>query len=158
MLIVANMIFPAFLTPYVSMLIMPFLGLWLLFAEWKTLAWLEKHHIPPRKGILFLYIVLANILSSLIGCGVSLLFPTGLTTQTIERATGETIKRVQFDSAWGAYAVLSFILLYCISIPIEGVVLRLRLRQMTLTHPWRDSWYINTVSYGGLGLLWLLTR
>lgn len=150
--LVSNVIFPAFMTPYITLLLAPFWGLWLLLSEWGMLLWLEAHKAEHHgRWKLLWYVLSANIVSSFIGIGLSYLLPSGLQPHEYTYTSGEIVHTFRRSERWGWYALVSFILAYGLSILIEGFVLKQRGRY-GISRSWRKAFFFNTVSYGGFFL------
>ncbi len=161
MQLLANFFYPAFMAPYFTPLVMPLMLIWILGSEWKTLVHLlEKdtnrdEAITFKKRWVFIVVLFANFVSSSVGMLFALFLPTGFSYVYETWPDGTTHNRTVLGDLWGTYAIVSFVLAYALSIIIEGGVLRITNRFQAL-NPWKKSWILNSVSYGGIMLYLLL--
>ncbi len=155
MQLLANVMFPAFMTPYIAPLFMPLMLVWILGAEWQTLIYLLKKDAIHNKAITFkkrwvlVVVLFANFASSSVGMLLSFWLPSGI--GRIEKIFPDgTVEHIPgLDEFWGTYAITSFALAYLLSIIIEGGVFWITNRFRAL-NPWKKSLYVNSASYGGI--------
>ena len=142
----ANVIFPAFAGPYVSVAFFPATGAVILLSE------AIVYKILCRKLSILtvvLLVVAANAASSAVGIGVSAVLPSGLVkgTQGV----------IESGPNFSLYFKLGFVIAYLISILIEGAVLKLASRKSVIDRPYTVSLVANTVSYLlFVGIVWLV--
>ncbi len=159
MQLLANMIFPAFMHPYVISLLMPLIAILIVVSEWKMLVYLLKQDaildptIEIKKERIFIMVLGANIVSSVAGMLLAPHLPTGVIYVEGTNLDGTTYSIPRFDDSWGTYVNLSYILAYVLSVVIEGSVLRLCSKRFCIPTPWKKSVIINSVSYMPLLLL-----
>jgi len=141
----ANVIFPAFVGPYISIAMFPLAGAAILLSEsvvYKVAC--RQLSIPT----VLLLVVVANVVSSIIGIGVAFFLPDGLVYGT----TGVVVGGPNFS----LYFNLSFVLAYLISILIEGAILKFASSWFAISRPFLVSIAANTVSYLFLvSIVWL---
>ncbi len=163
MQLLANVMFPAFMTPYIAPLFMPLMLVWILGSEWKMLVYLlEKdtirdNTIEIEKGWVFVMVLGANVLSSAAGMLLAPHLPTGLNRVEKTAMDGTIYSVFEFNDSWGSYVKVSYVLAYALSIAIEGGVLRFSPKRFRVSKAWKKSWLINSVSYGGILLFYVLT-
>jgi len=132
----ADVIFPAFAGPYVSMLFFPVAAAAILLSEaaiYKILS--SKSSIPA----VLLLVVTANVLSSVVGVVITAVLPSGL----VEGPQGGIVGGPDFS----LYFKLSFVLAYLLSILIEGTILKLGSGKFSIDRPYLLSLVANTASY-----------
>jgi hypothetical protein len=134
-MILANVIFPTFLYPMVSMMI-PMIGIWILVSE--TFGGLiinrNKNKIKSVWGIL-----LANLCSSILGASIGAL---------LSLIPGEP-NDVQSPTA-PFYIIISYSIAFFISVFAEGLVLLLISKKKKDLNVWSTVWVCNSVSYFGI--------
>ena len=138
--VLANVIFPTFWLPYLTLVILPPLFLWIFLSEIIVCHALGNN--TPLKQ-LWWRVVSANLLSTLLGGVVH--FALGL-------IPGE-INNIESDHIAG-YGLLVIFVSFLLSIGIEGVFLK-TVRGALRLPVWRISVVANTVSYS-LFLVWFL--
>ena len=143
-MILANVVFPTFLFPYVSILLLPIIGLWILGSEIITAIILNR---KSHRFSVSLAVFLTNLSSSLFGVliGIPISFiPGEFNDINSERA---------FIYIWISYSVA-----FLISILIEGYGYHITKRVIKDENikVWTTAWSTNLVSYAGIGAFWFL--
>ncbi len=130
--ILANVIVPAFSTPYVGpILVWPFLLV--AFAGEVLVFWLFNRNV--RVGIIVGFLLLANAVSTLLGFVLVQWLPTGYDPTW------------QPTAAYGLYAKWSWGGAYGVSVLVEGLILRVTEGRSGLTRIFSAAFLGNAVSY-----------
>ncbi len=148
-MIIANVIFPAFTAPYVSVLVFPVAGVAAITTEAYVFYRLNTY---LTVGESLKLVLVANIVSGLIGFILAALLPSGLVSQATE--SGQSI--LTQGPRWGLFAILGYCLAFALSIGIEGLVLKSYGKSIALLHIWRTVAWANTASYAALIGVYLL--
>lgn len=139
MITLADVIFPAFTTPYVSVLFFPVAVAAALVAEagvFRLLNW----HLPWRR--IAKMVVVINMVSASVGFLIAAFLPSGL------ELNGEHVG--QPGAEFGTYAALGYVLAFFLSILIEWGMLRALSRVGEIGRPFLTVALANTASYAVL--------
>jgi hypothetical protein len=119
--ILANIIFPAFMAPFILPLLFPVAGIAALVTEFLCYRRLSTH--PTRPG--FGDVLGANILSGGVGFLISRFLPSGLVPKILPSGTRTVGPGPYFET----YVVIAYVLACVLSIFIEGWFLRWSMRK-----------------------------
>ena len=132
----ANVIIPAFGTPYFSMLF--YASAWSTVLISETLVYQFFNRTSPIwKGVLF--VLSANIISWFAGLSISGMLPDGMYIDEM----GFPQRGPEFRQ----YVMLGFLLAYVLSVVIEGAVLKMLAWKFTIKAPFKMALLANTLSY-----------
>jgi hypothetical protein len=146
MFIIANVIFPAFATPYVSAMLFPLAAVTALVVEMIVFRVLNHNLSWARiAGI----VVVINILSAVVGCLVALILPSGYETALIGRE-GEQFETFQPGPDFITYAALGYLVAYMLSILVEWGILKSSRQKALIEKPFVTVAAANTASYAVL--------
>ena len=139
----ANVIFPAFAAPYMSVVIFHIALFAILGSEAFVYRIFSKQlSIPATLSL----VIGVNIVSSAVGLVIATFLPSGLVQNPENRI-------MQAGPDFSFYAVLGFVLAYFLSIALEAGVLFLAGRRLPVVRPLVTSAIANTVSYALLALI-----
>lgn len=145
--IVADVIFPAFTTPYVSTLLFPVAGISAIGTEWFCYRHFSSdEHYPNLWDI-----ILANLVSWFIGIVITAFLPSGLIDKVLPGGGGHTI--VAAGPHFTTFAVTAFFIACILSIIIEFWSLRWSTRKRSVERLFRLSAIANTAGYLVLGVI-----
>ncbi len=149
--ILANVIFPAFTTPYFSPLLFPIAGIAAVVTEFICYRRFSPHPERPSFGD----IIGANLLSWLAGILISFVLPSGLVPKTLPSGSQTITQGPHFTT----YAIIAFFVACILSIFIEGWFIRwsARAEPDPVTGIFRLSAVANVASYIVLGVLVWIT-
>src|SRR5678815_4491764 len=114
--VLADIIFPAFYSPYVDALLMSWAGLAALISEGLIFA---RSYGTRRIGSMLLIVLVANVVSSMAGMGLASLLPTGLNATFLAGSGGPAR-----SESWAALAKSSWYVACLVSIIVEYLVIR----------------------------------
>jgi len=132
----ANVVFPAFSTPFFTALFFPLVLLAVLIIESTTYKLASK--TTPLFHIVLLVIV-ANGISWIAGAVITAFMPSGIIVGEDNLATS--------GPNFLLYATLGYLVAYILSVIIEGYIVKASKSKMNFTSPFKLSFYANTVSY-----------
>jgi hypothetical protein len=127
MIVLANLIFPAFTAPYIAPLLFPIAGIAAIVAETVVFKLLNWH---LGLGRILGLVVLANVASGAVGYLIALVLPSGLVGEPHD-----------------VYVILSFVPAWVLSILIEYRVVRAFAQWVTVPRPFSTVAWANTASY-----------
>jgi hypothetical protein len=136
--VIADVLFPAFYSPYFAHLMYPLSALVALSAECLVFGLLNRQH--PR-SLLFLIVIVANVASSLAGIAIAALLSEGLhlgLTRSLDPIDG---------GRWTALVVAAWLVAFGASIVLEYVVVRAMTRRVPLQYPGLAVLAANVASY-----------
>ena len=139
-----DVIFPAFLAPYIAVAFYPVCIIAILVSE----TWIYKF-LSPSLSLWqsFSLSVMVNIASSLTGICLALLLPSGL------ESTVPPPNVIEPAPKFMLFAVLGVVLAYLLSIKIEAYGLKFAARWVPVKRPFHLSLIANTVSYALVALI-----
>jgi hypothetical protein len=119
-MILANVIFPAPSAAYVASMFFPLAALLALATEFGVFAVFQRN-VPSRLG-LFMVVVSVNVLSWVVGFGLSFLLPSGLVPQMVSGGDHD-FPILTTGPSWGMMAIASFFWACLLSFAIEYAAL-----------------------------------
>lgn len=144
MIVLANVIFPAFATPYVSALLFPAAAVAAIVTEVIIFRLLNRN---LTWGRIFMLVLVMNIISAAIGFAIAAVLPDGL-VPTMMGDGEHQFELLQPGPKFGTYATLGYILAFVLSILIEWiVVLTFRPRIGRIDKPFKTVALANVASY-----------
>jgi hypothetical protein len=144
--ILANVIFPAFATPYVSAMLFPLAGLAAMTVEVIVLKLLNR---DARWTRLTALVVGMNVASGILGFLLAAVLPSGLVPELV--GTGEHQANIlQPGPHFGLYAILGFITAFIISVLIEYWIVRAARAYVLIAKPFKAIVLANAASYATL--------
>jgi hypothetical protein len=139
----ANVIFPAFATPYLAPIFFPLSILAVLLTEGAVYKLLCR---SLGLGTIAVLVICVNAISWLAGVLLANFLPSGL---ILDQGA------VRNGPEFGKYMYWSFPVAYMLSVLIEGGALKLASRKVPIPAPFKLSFWANTASYVVLALsLW----
>lgn len=145
--IIADVIFPAFSTPYFSPLFFPVAGIAAIGTEWFCYRRFSSNEDHPSLG----EIILANLASWLAGIIISCCLPSGLIQKPSPGGGGHT--HIAAGPHFATYAVIAFFVACFLSVIIEFWYLRWITRPHPIDRLFRLSAIANVAGYVVLGVL-----
>jgi hypothetical protein len=139
MLTVADVIFPAFYTPYVVQIFYPLAAIMALCAEVIFYRWWSK---DTRLGRLILMVVVVNIVSSVSGMLVASCLPTGYNPAFHSARSGPWR-----GPGWNALATIAWIVAFIVSVLIEWPLVLLFRRMVAIPRAFLGVLFANASSY-----------
>jgi hypothetical protein len=138
-MMLADIIYPAFLHPYALQLYMPFIAVAAFATE--VVVYGAAY---GRVGFFTLSATVlgANLISSLTGVGFALILPSGLNKEFVRHLTGPAQ-----GPNWYALATASWLVAVLVSIAIEYPVVKILTRRRVLPHLFRVVCIANAASY-----------
>jgi uncharacterized membrane protein YidH (DUF202 family) len=150
--ILADVIFPAFSTPYVSPLLFPVAGIAAIGTEWFCYRHFSSSEDYPDLGD----ITLANLVSWFAGIIISYFLPSGLVAKAFPGGTGTHLSS---GPHFTSFAVVGFFLACILSIVIEYGSLRWSTREHQVERLFRLSAISNVAGYLVLGIVvWIWVK
>jgi hypothetical protein len=154
MSLIADVIIPAFSAPYVAPLLFPVAGILAITSE-VLIFWLLNRQLGVGKIIPL--VVLANVVSTVVGFLLTAVLPSGWVPTVIDRE-GNQIHTFQPGPYFTTYLILAFVIAFVLSVAIEYGVVRLAARSMKVIKPFLTVTLANLASYIVLILVaWLWT-
>lgn len=147
----ANVIFPAFSAPYVSLFLFPIAGIATLVIE--TVIFKIRHKELSGYRVLG-FVIVANIVSWMFGSALSYLLPSGLTTKSVESGGHELTIMTQAPN-FGTLVIIAFIVAFFLSILIEFFVWKGLTHKRHLSNLFMTTCLAHIASYVTLTLLFL---
>jgi len=146
--ILANVIFPAFTTPYFSPLLFPVAGIAAMVTEYACYRRFSSHPERPSFGD----IIGANFVSWLVGIVIGFFLPSGLVHKAKSSGAGPILTQ---GPHFTTYAIIAYFGACILSIIIEGWYLRWSERGESepVTGLYRLSALANAASYMVLGVV-----
>ena len=142
-MIPADVIFPAFATPYMMALFFPLSIFAVIASEFMVFNLLNR--TAPKFRLLNL-VTIMNVVSGFIGFIIAAILPSGLVPKIV--GTGEyQFQTVQPGPRFGLYAILGFFVAYILSIAIEYWVVRSSTKYIMIPQALKAVFLANTVSY-----------
>ena len=141
MLTLADVIFPAFFTPYIVQLLYPLCIIAVLVSEYFTYRILNREQAGARMLSL---VLAANVASSLVGIAIAALLPSGLNQRFLQTGGGPARSIV-----WNRYAGFSWVVAFLVSIAVEYPVAVGITRSKPLNHAFGSVVAANLASYAG---------
>ena len=141
--LIADVIFPAFQTPYIVPFLFPVAGIAAIVVE-VLVFWRLNRHL--RIGQIIAVVVLANVASGYIGFVIAAFLPSGLVPKVVGEGEhqGQIIQPgPQFDT----YMVLSFVVAFVLSVVIEYGVVRWCVGWARVNRPFLTVTLANLASY-----------
>jgi hypothetical protein len=132
-MVIADIIFPAFLAPYIVAGVMPWAGAAALGAE--VVVFLIAYPGVAR-GWLSTSVVVANVASSAVGIGLALYLPSGVSGG-----------RSSVGPIWKMFEIAAWFLAFVVSIALEYPILRMVTRSLNLKRLFRTVVLANVCSY-----------
>ncbi len=148
MTLLADVIFPAFAAPYLARLTLP-AGISAIVAEIAVFCVFNRH-LTLRK--IFFVVMLANVVSGVIGFILAFVLPDGL----VPTVGGRPWQSVEAGPQFGTYVILSFFVAFVLSVIIEYAVVRLCVIYARVDKPLVTVSLTNVVSYVTLAGLWFV--
>ena len=143
----ADVIFPAFTTPYFSPLLFPIAGIAAIGTEWFCYRRFSTDRQYPKFGD----IVLADLVSWFAGIVITFFLPSGLVEKAVPGAGGHGTMTT--GPHFTVYAIAGFFLACVLSIIIEFWSLRISMDKRPVARLFRLSAIANTAGYIVLGLV-----
>ena len=139
MLTIADVIFPAFYAPYVIQLLVPVAAIAALASEVAFYRWWSK---DQRLGRLIVVVVIANVLSSIIGMVIAYFLPNGYNPAFPSHSTGPW-----HGPEWDQLAEIAWVVAFLVSILVEWPVLVLFRRFIRIPRTFTAAVFANATSY-----------
>jgi len=139
MFTVADVIFPAFFVPYVAQIFFPFAAVAALTAEVLFYRWWSKN---MHLGRLIVVVLVANVVSSVIGMIVASFLPTGYNPAF---RAGQHVP--WHAPEWFDYATLAWLVAFIISVLVEWPVVMLLRRVVAIQRTFIAVLFANAASY-----------
>ena len=139
MLTIADVIFPAFYTPYIAQIFYPLAAIAALCAEVIFYRWWSKDN---RVGRIVLVVVVVNIVSSAAGMLTASFLPTGYNPafQSAGRGTWS-------GPGWSALATAAWVVAFIVSVLIEWPLVLLFRRLVRIPRAFVAVLFANAISY-----------
>jgi hypothetical protein len=136
---VADVIFPAFYTPYVVQLLRPIAAVAGLTAEFLFYFWWNG---KPHPGRLATLVIVANVASSVTGVVIASFLPTGYNPAF--RSTG---RGPWHDASWNNLAIIAWVFAFVISVLIEWPIVVAFRRFVVVPRAFAAVVFANATSY-----------
>jgi len=149
MIILANVIFPAFAAPYVSAMFFPVAAIAAMLTEAVVFRVLNRD-LSWRRTVSTVLVI--NIASAIVGFAIAAALPSGL-EPTVMREGENQFETIQPGPKFGMYAVLGYVLAFVLSILIEWGIVRTSRRVVKLAKPFITVALANAASYAVLIVL-----
>jgi predicted permease len=141
----ADVIFPAFTTPYISPFLFPVAGIAAIGTEFFCYRHFSNHPARPNLGD----IILANCASWFVGVVISFFLPSGLVDKIVPSHHTVITQGPHFTT----FAIVAFFVACLLSIVIEFWMLRFCTRNEKVEKLFYLSAIANTAGYVVLGIL-----
>jgi len=149
MIILANVIFPAFAAPYVSAMFFPVAAIAAMLTEAVVFRALNRD-LSWRRTVSTVLVI--NIASAIVGFAIAAALPSGLEPTVMGEGENQ-FETIQPGPKFGMYAVLGYVLAFVLSILIEWGIVRTSRRVVKLAKPFITVALANAASYAVLIVL-----
>lgn len=141
--VLANVIFPAFTAPYYSYFFFPLAGIAAVAAE---VVILKKRHPALTLTRVFIFTLVANIASWMLGIAISSQLPSGLTPKVIQNGDHE-FSTISQGPHFNQLVLAGFGVAFILSILIEYPVWKYLTRRKMLPRLFISICYAHVASY-----------
>lgn len=139
MITIADVIFPAFYTPYVAQIFFPLSAIMALCAEVIFYGWWSK---DASVGRIILMVIVVNAVSSAVGMVVAFYLPTGYNPAFRSGGHGPWS-----SPGWGALAAVAWVVAFIVSVFIEWPLVVLFRRVLPIPRAFLAVLFANASSY-----------
>lgn len=152
MIILANVIFPAFATPYVSAMLFPVAAIAAMATEAAVFRALNR---DLSWGRIVSTVLVINIASTVVGFAIAAFLPSGLEPTVMGEGENQ-FETIQPRPQFGMYAILGYVLAFFLSILIEWGIVRTSRRVLKLSKPFITATLANAASYAVLIFIYMV--